>query len=207
MLKTFLSLVPRPLRGRLVTDSIDVTGLLAEARTGDRAAADRLVMAVYPELHRIAERCLRGERRDHTLQPTALVNEAYLKLIDQHRSNWQNRAQFFAVAATLMRRILVDYARAQRAAKRGGVATRVTLDDAHLASHHREVDVIALDDALRDLESTDPRASRLVELKFFAGLTTRETAEVLGVSVTRVEREWASTRAWLFRAISNLESV
>lgn len=183
----------------------DVTTLLAEASAGDPEAYDRLAPLVYDELRRIAARCLRRERLDHTLQPTALVNEAFLKLIDQRRVTWQNRAHFFAVSARLMRRVLVDHARAHHAGKRGGHLARVSLDDAVIGARARDADLVALDDALRELERRDPDAARLVELRYFAGLTTRETAEVLGVSTSTVEREWVAARAWLFRALSPKE--
>ena len=163
---------------------------------------ERLVAAVYPELRAIAASYLRRERPGHTLQPTALVNEAYMRLVDQRRVTWQNRAHFFSVAASLMRRILVDHARAKRAEKRAGSYTRVTFDDARVPAAERDVDLVALDDALSDLAAKDPELARLVELRYFAGLTTKETAEVLGVSTSTVEREWVAARAWLYRALT-----
>jgi RNA polymerase sigma factor (TIGR02999 family) len=181
--------------------SDDVTGLLARMREGDPDAERRLIAVVYPELRMIAGRCLRRERPDHTLQPTALVHEAYIKFVDQRRATWQNRAQFFAVAATVMRRILLDHARARDAEKRGGSRTRVELDDARLAARERDVDLLELDQALGRLAERDPAAARLVELKFFAGLTTEELAETLGTSPSTVEREWAAARGWLYRAM------
>jgi RNA polymerase sigma factor (TIGR02999 family) len=181
----------------------DVTGLLARVTAGDREAANQLVPLVYGELRRIAAARLARERANHTLQPTALVNEAYLKLVDQHRTTWKNRAHFFAAAANIMRRVLVDHARAHRAEKRGGALERVTLTDDGAASPERDVDLVALDEVLGSLGARDAEAARLVELKFFAGLTTREIAEVLSVSVATVERDWATTRAWLYRAMTS----
>ncbi len=180
----------------------NVTALLAQASRGNAAALERLIPLVYGELRAIAARHLRRERANHTLQPTALVNEAFLKLVGQRDVNWQNRAHFFGVSANMMRRILVDYARAGRAEKRAGGLTRVTLDDANVAAESRDVDLLALDDALSTLADKDPKLAHLVELRFFAGLTTKETAEVLGVSTSTVEREWVAARAWLFRAMT-----
>ena len=180
----------------------DVTMLLALASQGDRDAADRLAERVQAELHRIAVAQLRRERSGHTLQPTALVNEAYMRLIDQQRVSWQNRAHFFAVAATLMRRVLVSYARAHVAGKRGGDFRRVTLSDLEASERPRDVDLLDLDEALNDLALRDPEAARLVDLRYFAGLTVQETAEVLGTSISSVEREWATTRAWLYRHLT-----
>jgi RNA polymerase sigma factor (TIGR02999 family) len=180
----------------------NLTILLAEASNGNQGALDRLIPIVYHELHAIAERCLRGERSNHTLQPTALVNEAYVRLIDQRRVTWKNRAHFFGVAASLMRRILVDHARANRAKKRAGGLARVTLNEGNVPAGERTVDLVLLDDALQELARKDPKLARLVELKFFTGLTTKETASVLGVSTATVEREWGAARAWLFREMS-----
>ncbi len=180
----------------------NVTALLAQASRGNAAALERLIPLVYGELRAIAARHLRRERANHTLQPTALVNEAFLKLVGQRDVTWQNRAHFFGVSANLMRRVLVDYARAGRAEKRAGGLTRVTLDDANVAAESRDVDLLALDDALSTLADKDPKLAHLVELRFFAGLTTKETAEVLGVSTSTVEREWVAARAWLFRAMT-----
>jgi RNA polymerase sigma factor (TIGR02999 family) len=186
-----------------MTDTPDsVTELLAEASRGNADALDRLLPLVYHELHAIAARYLRREKPGHTLQPTALVNEAYLRLVGQREVTWQNRAHFFGVAASMMRRILVDHARAHRAEKRAGGLARVTLNEANLPAAERDVDLIALDDALADLAARDAKLARLVELKFFAGLTTKEVAEVLGVSSSTVEREWVAARAWLFRAMT-----
>lgn len=181
----------------------DVTGLLIDWQGGDLEAQERLLPMVYSELHRLARLYLARENPGHTLQPTALVNEAYLKLIDQTRVSWQNRAQFFGVAARLMRRILVDHARERRAAKRGGGAWKVSIDDvAGQIAGRRELDLVDLDTALHELDAFDPQQSRLVELRFFAGLTIRETAEALDVSPATVKREWNIARAWLYRRMT-----
>src|SRR5919108_5046108 len=174
-----------------------VTQLLVAWTNGNRAALEELIPVVYPELRRIAGRYLRRERLGHTLQPTALVHEAYVKLIDQDRAQWQNRAQFFGVAAQLMRRILVDHARERAADKRGGGVRPVTLVDAMAASPDRGIDVLALDEALERLTALYPEQGRLVELRYFGGLTIEETAEVLGMSPATVKRQWAVARAWL----------
>lgn len=167
----------------------------------DKATLDALLPAVYEELHAIAERYLRGERPDHTLQPTALVNEAYLRLSAQHRVNWLDRAQFFGVAAQMMRRILVNHAEARNAAKRSGLATRVTLDDSVSWAGERDLDLVALDEALTALSDFDPRQARVVELRFFAGLGINETAQLMGISVATVNREWSVAKAWLRREL------
>ena len=174
-----------------------VTQLLVAWTNGNRAALEELIPVVYPELRRIAGRYLRRERVGHTLQPTALVHEAYVKLIDQDRARWQNRAQFFGVAAQLMRRILVDHAREHAAEKRGGGVRPVTLVDAMAASPHRGIDVLALDEALARLMALYPEQGRLVELRYFGGLTIEETGEVLGISPATVKRQWTVARAWL----------
>ncbi|MEM8932965.1 MAG: sigma-70 family RNA polymerase sigma factor [Acidobacteriota bacterium] len=180
----------------------DITGLLVDWQAGDTSAQERLLPLVYSELHRLARLYLSGENVGHTLQATALVNEAYLKLIDQTRVSWQNRAQFFGVAARMMRRILVDHARERRAAKRGGGAWKLSLDDVGEIEGRREMDLVDLDAALIDLSAFDPQQSRLVELRFFAGLTIRETAEALGISPATVKREWNMAKAWLFRRMT-----
>ena len=180
----------------------DVTQLLAQWSGGDRAALDRLVPAVYAELRRMAARYLRQERPQHTLQPTALVNEAFVKLIDQRDVRWQNRAHFFGVAAQLMRRILVDHARERAAAKRGGGLQQVPLDDSLALGASNQVDILAIDQALNRLGTVDPDQVRLVELRFFGGLTIEETAEVLGWSTGSVKREWNVAKAWLQRDLS-----
>lgn len=181
--------------GRKRTDT-DVTGLLQAWRGGDADARERLATAVYQELRRRAAACLRRERIGHTLQPTALVNEVFLLLVKQDRTAWQNRAQFFGVASQMMRRLLVDRARARNMAKRSGRWARVTLDEA--AAHGpAQVDVLDLDRALSALAVFDARKSQVAELRFFGGLSLQETGHVLGISVATVEREWQAARAWL----------
>ena len=180
----------------------DVTRLLADWREGDQRALEQLAPLVYDELRRLAGRYLRRERINHTLQSTALVHEAYLRLIDQSRVQWQNRAHFFGVAAQMIRRILVDHARGHQAAKRGSGVARLSLDEALDASAPRDLDLVALDDALETLARLDPQQSRIIELRYFAGLSIEETAEVIGVSPATVKREWASARAWLFRELN-----
>lgn len=180
-----------------------VTRLLRAWGEGDAGARDRLVPFVYAELRRRAAAYLRRERRTHTLQPTALVNEAYVRLVDQNRIAWKNRAQFYGVAACIMRRILVDHARAARMAKRSGRLVSVTLEEHHAKVGAPDVDVMALDEALTRLAAFDPRKSSVAELRFFSGLSVEESAHVLGVSVTTVEREWRAARAWLFAALKS----
>lgn len=182
--------------------SVDVTRLLADWSKGDDQALEQLAPLVYDELRRLAGRYLRRERINHTLQSTALVHEAYLRLIDQSRVQWQNRAHFFGVAAQMIRRILVDHARSHQAAKRGSGVARLTLDEALDASAPRDLDLVALDDALETLARLDPQQSRIIELRYFAGMSIEETSEVLGVSPATVKREWASARAWLYRELS-----
>ncbi|MFN2384342.1 MAG: sigma-70 family RNA polymerase sigma factor [Gemmatimonadota bacterium] len=176
-----------------------VTQLLLEGSQGDKRALDALLPLVYEELHRLARIYLSREREGHTLQPTALVHEAYLRLVDQRAVDWRNRAQFFGVAAQMMRRILVNYALGRKAAKRGGGATRLSLDEAVDYFEERDLDLVALDEALVDLATVDAEQSRIVELRFFGGLTIDETAEVLAVSPATVKREWSMARAWLHR--------
>ena len=178
----------------------EVTRLLSEARSGNQEATGRLMAAVYGELRQVARRAMRRERPDHTLQPTALVNEAFLRLVNQTGLVWEDRAHFFGVAARLMREILVDYARQHGAAKRGS-GLKVTLDDALLISEGRLEEVIAWDQLLKRLEHLDARQSRIVELRFFAGLTLEEVAEVMEISAQTVKREWASAKAWLHREL------
>jgi len=185
----------------------DVTGLLLSWRRGDAEALDRLVPLVYDELRRVARRHLRREQPGHALQATALVHEVYLRLVDVDRLTLQNRTHFFAVAAKLMRQILVDHARRQQAAKRGGGATMVSLEDASPAAQPLSVDVLALDQALDALSAIDARQGSVVELRFFAGLDIAETAEALGISPATVEREWAMAKAWLYRRLSPGERV
>jgi RNA polymerase sigma factor (TIGR02999 family) len=178
----------------------EVTRLLREWSEGREGSLDALVPHVYGELRRLAARYLRQERAGHTLQATALVHEAFLKLIDQDAS-WQNRAHFFGVAAQLMRRILVDYARGHGAAKRGGGVAHVELDEAVLPAPALDIDLLALDEALTRLAALDEQQARIVELKFFGGLTLDETAEVMHISPATVSREWTIARAWLFLAL------
>jgi RNA polymerase sigma factor (TIGR02999 family) len=182
----------------------DVTGLLVAWSNGEQAARDHLIDAVYGELRLLARGYLRRERTDHSLSPTALVHEAYLKLIDQRRVQWQNRAHFFAIAAHLMRRILVDHARAHGAAKRGA-GMKAPLQDVTLGTNPYDVDVLALDAALDRLAAIDERQSRLVELRFFGGLTVEETAAALDVSPVTVKRDWALARAWLYRELGGIQ--
>jgi RNA polymerase sigma factor (TIGR02999 family) len=179
-----------------------VTRLLIEWSRGDVDARDRLLPVVYRQLRRVAGAQMRRERRDHSLQATALVHEAYLRLIDQRQVDWQNQAHFFGIAAAMMRRILVNHARDRAAAKRGGGARRVSLTLADAVFVRAEVDVLTLHDVLQKLADLDLRKSQVVELKFFGGLTTREIAEYLKLSVATVEREWSFARAWLHDALA-----
>jgi RNA polymerase sigma factor (TIGR02999 family) len=194
----------KPFRVQPVVDgsSHEVTELLRAWSEGDLAARDRLMPLVYAELRRRAAARLRREHAE-SLEPTALVHEAYLRLVDQRRPNWQNRAQFFGVASEMMRRILVDRARARRAHKRSGRWARVTLDPALAVARAREVDVLDLDNALSRLAAFDPDKSRIAELRFFGGLSLKETGELLGLSLATVERHWQVARAWLFDALSS----
>lgn len=184
------------------TSQEGVTRLLAEWGKGDQAALEKLTPLIYGELKRLAARYLRRERSDHTLEATALVHEAYLRLIDQRHVVWQNRAHFFGVAAQAIRRILVDYARGRHAAKRGAGAVKLSLEDVVETPRQRPLDLVALDDALEDLAKMDPQQSRVVELRFFAGLSIEETAEVLGISPATVKRDWTAAKAWLHRDLS-----
>jgi RNA polymerase sigma factor (TIGR02999 family) len=179
-----------------------VTQLLVEWSRGNQAALDELFPIVYEELRRLARAYLRHEAPGHTLQPTALVHEAYLRLVDQQSVNWQNRAQFFGLSAQMMRRILVNHAVSRRAAKRGGDARKVPLDEALDFFAERSVDLVALDQALKTLAAFDPRQSQIVELRFFGGLTIEETADVTGVSPATVKREWTAARLWLLREMA-----
>jgi RNA polymerase sigma factor (TIGR02999 family) len=183
--------------------SKEVTIFLKAWSGGDRRAADSLLELVYKELRKLAASYLQRQRPDHTLQPTALVHEAYLKLIDTSEVNWQDRAHFFAVAAQTMRNILVDHARAVAADKRGGAAQKIALDEAAGFSKNEDIDLIDLDEALRQLARQDELQSRIIELRFFGGLTIEETAEVLKISPATVKREWAMARAWLFRRMKD----
>ena len=178
-----------------------VTQWLLEWGRADRGALDRMVPVLYAELRRLAEHCLAREDAGHTLQPTALVHETYLRLIDQRRVDWRNRAQFLGLAAGMMRRILVNHARDRAAAKRGGRGERVSLSLVESPSNQPDVELVALEDALERLAALDGRKARVVELRFFGGLTVPEVADVLGVSVATVEREWSFARAWLYAAL------
>jgi len=179
----------------------NVTELLVAWGHGDQSALGVLAPLVQEELHRLATRCMAGERPGHILQPTALVNEAYLRLVEWKSVRWQNRAHFFAMAAQIMRHILVDKARARARAKRGGAPLHVSLSEAEQVPLGKSVDLVALDDALKSLEGLHARQSRVVELRFFGGLDLEETAHVLGVSVGTVRRDWSLARAWLYREL------
>jgi RNA polymerase sigma factor (TIGR02999 family) len=175
----------------------DVTGILASASAGDAAAADRLLPLVYEELRAQAAQYLKSERPDHTLQATALVHEAYVRLVDQTRVQWKDRVHFFAVAAVMMRRVLVNHAKARGAAKRGGGRLRLTLDESAAQDVPRDIDLVALDEALIRLAALDPEQARLVELRFFAGLSAPDAARLLGISERTLHREWTVAKAWL----------
>jgi RNA polymerase sigma factor (TIGR02999 family) len=179
----------------------DVSAILRAWSDGDQRALDRLTPIVYDELHRLARRYMRGERPGHSLQTSALLNEAYVRLVDYKRMQWQNRAHFFAVAAQLMRRILVDHAR-RRNAKRGGGVPHVSLEDAAVVGSETATDLVALDDALNALAQLDPRKVQVVEMRFFGGLSVAETAAVLKVSPVTVMRDWSSAKAWLYRELT-----
>jgi RNA polymerase sigma-70 factor (ECF subfamily) len=183
------------------SSQIEVTQLLLDWGNGDKAALDKLVPVVYQELRRLAGYYMRRERPGHTLQTSALVNEAYMRLVDYKQMRWQSRAHFFAVAAQAMRRILVEHARKRHFAKRGGGAVQVSFDEAATVSAKQAADLIALDDALTSLEAIDPRKSRIVELRYIGGLNIEETAEVLDISPATVQREWRAAKAWLYREI------
>ena len=180
-----------------------MSGLLQAWGRGDAGARDRLIPLVYQELRRRAAAYLRRERAGHTLQPTALVNEAYIRLVNQDHTPWQNRAQFFGIASVMMRRILVDRARGRKMIKRSGRWTRVTLDDAVAQRQPRDVDVLDLDAALTELAAIDPRKCQVAELRFFAGLSLEEVAHALGISPATVEREWQAGRAWLYKRLTD----
>jgi RNA polymerase sigma-70 factor (ECF subfamily) len=181
----------------------EVTQLLLDWGNGNQAALNRLTPLVYEELHRLAHRHMRLERPNHTLQTSALVNEAYVRLVDQRNLHWKNRAHFFSIASRLMRRILVDLARAHHRAKRGGGALQVSLDEAAIISRERAAELVALDEALTRLAAIDQRKSQVVELRFFGGMSVEETAEALRVSPITIKREWSTAKAWLYRAIAN----
>jgi RNA polymerase sigma-70 factor, ECF subfamily len=184
----------------------EVTRLLIELRTGRGDAESKLIPLVYAELRRLAAHYLRGERADHTLQPTALVHEAYIRLIRLREVDWQCRSQFFAMAATVMRRILIDHARAQRANKREGFREAINLEEALVMSGARSKQLIALDDALNELAKVDIRRSKIVELRFFGGLSEREIGSVLGISDRTVKRDWRVAKAWLYNEINSNRS-
>ena len=178
--------------------SENITSLLKQLTKGDQNAKDKLIPLVYDELHRIAANYMRGERQGHTLQATALVHETYLKLVKQRRTNWRNRAHFFGIAAQLMRRILIDHARGKLRTKRGGGQEKISLDEALFCSEHRLEDLLVIDEALTRLETSDQTQGRIVELRFFGGLTLREVAEYLHMDEDMVEREWNFAKAWLY---------
>ena len=183
--------------------SQDVTWLLVAWNNGDQAALDKLLPLVNAELRQLARRYMRRENPGHTLQTSALVNEAYLRLIDQRQVQWQNRAHFFGIAAQLMRRILIDHARSHHYAKRGGGALRVSLDETAAVTDARAAELLAVDEALEKLTALDARKGRIVELRFFGGLSLEETAEVLGISSPTVQREWRAAKAWLHRMLTD----
>jgi RNA polymerase sigma factor (TIGR02999 family) len=180
----------------------NVTALLVSWGAGDESALSQLIPLVHGELRRLARRLMRGERDGHTLQTTALVNEAYMRLVDLSRVRWQDRAHFFAISARLMRRILVDHARSRKYVKRGGGTRQIAFDEALVLPHERAADLVALDDALEALAAVDPRKSQVVELRYFGGLSVEETAESLGVSGETVMRDWRLAKAWLLRELS-----
>ena len=180
----------------------DVTQLLMAWSSGDKAALDRLMPLIHQELRRLAHRYMSRERPGHTLQTTALVNEAYLRLINRKDVHWQGRTHFFAIAAELMRTILVDHARSHAYAKRGGGTRKISLDEAMVVSQERAAEVVALDDVLKELAEIDPQQSRIVELRFFGGLTIEETAEVLSLSTATIKREWKTAKAWLYHELA-----
>ncbi len=189
-----------------MTSQHEITRLLVDWSNGDQGALERLTPLVYEELRRLAKRYLRQERAGHTLQSTALVHEAYLKLVAQHDVRWQNRAHFLGIAAQLIRRILVDYARTRYAEKRGADAPRLSLDEALAVPEGRDLDLVSRDDALKALAEFDERQSRIVELRFFAGLSIEETAQVLRLSPATIKREWTAAKAWLFREMTRHSS-
>src|SRR5438105_382830 len=184
------------------TSPQEVTRLLLDWSNGNQAALDKLMPLVDRELNRLAHHYMRRENPNHTLQTTALVNEAYLKLIDQKHVHWKNRAHFFALSAQLMRRILVDHARRRQYAKRGGGAQRISFDETMVVSHERGADLITLDEALDKLAAIDPRKSKVVELRFFGGLSVEETAEALHISPVTVKRDWSMAKAWLYNSLN-----
>ena len=186
------------------TGNHDVTSILCEWSEGDSDAPARLMPLVYDELRRLARQRMSGEGAASTLQPTALVHEAYLRLVDQTRVSWQNRAHFYGVAASMMRRVLIDHARAHATAKRGGAAVRLSLDDVQAPLEQRAADLVALDEALQRLAEIDERKSKIVEMRFFGGLTEEEIAAVLDISRRTVLREWKNARLWLYRELDRV---
>ena len=184
------------------TQTHELTQLLVDWSNGDTAALDKLLPLIDQELRRLAHRYMSRERAGHTLQTTALVNEAFVRLVNRTNVNWQNRAHFFAIAASLMRTILVDHARSHACAKRGGGAFNLELDETMIVSKQKASEVLALDDALNELARLDPQQSRVVELRFFGGLTVEETAEVLHVSPATIKREWSTAKAWLYHELA-----
>ena len=195
----------RTLRSIEVSADPDITQLLLASSQGDKTALDELLPVVYSELRRLAESYIQRERSDHTLQATALVHEAYLRLVDQRNVDWKNRAQFFALAAKMMRRILVNHAEAHRAAKRGGGAQKLSLDDAISFFAEQHLDLLELNQALDRLSGLDERQGRIIELRFFGGLTVEEVADVLQVSPATVKRDWDMAKTWLLRELSKAE--
>jgi RNA polymerase sigma factor (TIGR02999 family) len=191
----------------VIPSTPQVTELLLAWRAGDESALDRLIPIVHDELHRIARACMAGEKAENSLQATALVNEAYLRLIETREVNWQNRAHFLAMAARLMRRILVDFARSRQYQKRGGGAVRVTLTDDLVLDAEPGRDLVALDDALQALAGLDERKSQVIEMRFFGGLSVKETAEALQVSPETVMRDWKLAKAWLLRELGRAGST
>jgi RNA polymerase sigma factor (TIGR02999 family) len=196
----------QPGREMPVPSKDEITQWLTAYQKGDPVALEKVLPLVYDELHRLAMRGFSRERSGHTLQPTALVNEVYLRLVSQRKGTWQNRAQFFAIAAQMMRRILVSHARARQAAKRGGAEQRITLTEEVAVTPQRDVNLLALDEALKKLEAIDLEKSRMVELRFFSGLSVAETAEVMGVSPRTIDRQWQTAKAWLYREIAGERS-
>jgi len=186
-----------------MSSDADITALLVDWNNGDKSAMDKLLPLVERELHRLAHSYMRREDPDHTLQTTALINETYLRLVDQRKVQWQNRAHFFGIAAQIMRRILLNYARDQNRLKRGGKAIHVELEEAFVMTEEKDRELIALNDALDMLEELDERKSKVVELRFFGGLSVEEVAEVLKISPVTVMRDWAFAKAWLSREMQN----
>jgi len=196
-----------PASGAVNKDTADVTQLLLAWNNGDRGALDRLMPVVYQELRRLARRHLRAEDAGHSLQATALVNDVYIRLVDQTRVNWQNRAHFFAAAAQITRHVLVDHARSRHRLKRGGDALHITLNEEIKVARSAEIDVVALDNALLRLAQLDPQQERIIELRFFTGLSIKETAEALNISPATVKRDWITARAWLYRELISSNNV